>query len=58
MPRTLQLFLNHFYHEVLQRGIVQPKPPDKMPWGRREMHLVDPDGNRLRFAAPLHAPNG
>ena len=54
----LQLFLNHFYHEVLQRGIVQPEPPDEMPWGRREMHLVDPDGNRLRFAAPLHAPNG
>ena len=25
-------------------------PPDDMPWGTREMTLVDPDGNRLRFA--------
>ena len=48
--------LDAFYHEVLQRGIVQPEPPSEAPWGRREMHLLDPDGYRLRFAAPLHAP--
>ena len=24
--------------------------PQDTPWGRREMSLVDPDGNRLRFA--------
>lgn len=25
-------------------------PPSDMPWGTREMALMDPDGNRLRFA--------
>ena len=25
-------------------------PPADMPWGTREMAMMDPDGNRLRFA--------
>lgn len=25
-------------------------PPAEMPWGTRERAMMDPDGNRLRFA--------
>jgi uncharacterized glyoxalase superfamily protein PhnB len=28
------------------------EPPEEAPWGVREMMVVDPDGNRLRFANP------
>ena len=28
-------------------------PPTDQPWGLREMHVVDPDGNRLRICARL-----
>lgn len=45
--------LDAFYQEVVQRGVVQPEPPEETPWGRREMTLKDPDGNTLRFASPL-----
>ncbi len=40
------------YQEIGGRG-VQPKgAPEDTPWGRREMMVLDPDGNRLRFANP------
>ena len=26
------------------------EPPEDAPWGTREMMVIDPDGNRLRFA--------
>ncbi len=45
--------LDAFYQEICQRGVLQPEPPEETPWGRREMTLKDPDGNTLRFAAPL-----
>jgi catechol 2,3-dioxygenase-like lactoylglutathione lyase family enzyme len=32
------------------RGIVTVAGPADTEWGTREMSLVDPDGNRLRFA--------
>lgn len=35
------------------RGIPPTSDPEDAPWGRREMLIVDPDGNRLRFANPL-----
>jgi uncharacterized glyoxalase superfamily protein PhnB len=25
------------------------EPPQETPWGTREMCVIDPDGNRLRF---------
>lgn len=38
--------------EFVTRGIAPAEPPEDAPWGRREMMVVDPDGNRLRFANP------
>jgi uncharacterized glyoxalase superfamily protein PhnB len=37
------------FREVRARGITRPAPPEDTPWGTREMTIVDPDGNRLRF---------
>ncbi len=36
--------------EIRARGIQPDHPPADTPWGTREMTLLDPDGNRLRFA--------
>jgi catechol 2,3-dioxygenase-like lactoylglutathione lyase family enzyme len=36
--------------EISQRGI-KVNAPSNTPWGTREMALVDPDGNRLRFSS-------
>jgi catechol 2,3-dioxygenase-like lactoylglutathione lyase family enzyme len=41
--------------DFTQRGIVAVDGPEDTPWGTREMSLLDPDGNRLRFATH---PNG
>jgi catechol 2,3-dioxygenase-like lactoylglutathione lyase family enzyme len=38
--------------EIRSRGI-HPEAPADTPWGRREMTILDPDGNRLRFASPV-----
>ncbi len=39
--------------EQFRRAGIEPdQPPHDTPWDRREMLLVDPDGNRLRFANP------
>tara|TARA_R110002072_G_scaffold22212_4_gene77785 strand:- start:3635 stop:4036 length:402 start_codon:yes stop_codon:yes gene_type:complete len=32
------------------------EPPTDRPWGMREMHVADPDGNTLRIGAPLGTP--
>jgi catechol 2,3-dioxygenase-like lactoylglutathione lyase family enzyme len=40
------------YREISERGITGEGPPEDAPWGRREFIVVDPDGNRLRFANP------
>ena len=37
-------------HEFRTRAIVSVTGPDDTPWGTREMSVLDPDGNRLRFA--------
>jgi catechol 2,3-dioxygenase-like lactoylglutathione lyase family enzyme len=39
------------YREIQGRGIRPAEPPETAPWGAREMLVVDPDGNRLRFAS-------
>ena len=38
------------------KGIAPHMPPEDMPWGSREMRLIDPDGNRLRFASEKSGP--
>lgn len=38
------------YRDFSARGIVRTEGPQNTPWGTREMVIVDPDGNRLRFA--------
>ena len=37
------------FREVHARSVIRPTPPEDTPWGTREMKIVDPDGNRLRF---------
>jgi uncharacterized glyoxalase superfamily protein PhnB len=41
------------YHEISGKGVVPAEPPSDTPWGSREMSVIDPDGNRLRFANPV-----
>lgn len=44
--------IDAFYLTISARGIRVDDPPQDAPWGVREMSLLDPDGNRLRFANP------
>lgn len=37
-------------HGLLRTRGFEVEPPRNQPWGRREMMVVDEDGNRLRFA--------
>lgn len=39
------------YRNFVLNGVAVSQPPEDMPWGMREMIIIDPDGNRLRFAA-------
>jgi uncharacterized glyoxalase superfamily protein PhnB len=41
-----------FYRTIADRGVRVAEPPEEAPWGVREMMVIDPDGNRLRFANP------
>jgi catechol 2,3-dioxygenase-like lactoylglutathione lyase family enzyme len=38
------------YREISGRGIRPAEPPEDTPWQTREMNIIDPDGNSLRFA--------
>jgi len=38
------------YEDIQARGVVKPRRPGDTPWGTREMGIIDPAGNRLRFA--------
>ena len=40
------------HREIVARKVRVAEPPEDSPWGTREMLVVDPDGNRLRFANP------
>src|SRR5262245_32597251 len=40
------------FREITARGIKPAEPPEDAPWGTREMLVIDPDDNRLRFANP------
>jgi catechol 2,3-dioxygenase-like lactoylglutathione lyase family enzyme len=36
--------------EIRARGVTPDELPCDTPWHTREMNIIDPDGNRLRFA--------
>lgn len=38
------------YAAFRERGARVAEPPEDSPWNTREMLVIDPDGNRLRFA--------
>jgi catechol 2,3-dioxygenase-like lactoylglutathione lyase family enzyme len=41
------------HDEVRRKGALIRMPPTNMPWGLREMHVSDPDGNVLRFGTGI-----
>ncbi len=43
--------VDNCYSNFLANGIAVVRPPEDMPWEMREMIVMDPDGNRLRFAS-------
>jgi len=43
------------FEEIRGRGVRPKDAPADTPWERREMLIVDPDGNRLRFSNPRGA---
>lgn len=45
--------VDDWHAELRQHGVAIELPPTDKPWGLREMHVVDPDGNRLRICARL-----
>lgn len=38
------------FREISRRGIVPAEAPSDTEWHAREMTVIDPDGNRLRFS--------
>jgi len=47
--------LDAFYREISQQDVQVDEPPQDTPWDTREMCVIDPDGNRLRFAEAKRA---
>lgn len=39
------------YEEIRDKGARIRNPPSNYPWGSRELHIEDPDGNVLRFGS-------
>lgn len=37
------------YEKLLSMGITVLEPPTTRPWGARNMHFLDPDGNHIFF---------
>lgn len=40
------------YAELRRKRARIKMPPTNMPWGNRELHVLDADGNLLRFGGP------
>jgi uncharacterized glyoxalase superfamily protein PhnB len=38
------------YREIRVRGVQASEPPSDTEWHAREMTVIDPDGNKLRFS--------
>jgi catechol 2,3-dioxygenase-like lactoylglutathione lyase family enzyme len=45
--------VDKLHKEFVGRKAIIQMPPTNQPWGLREMQVADPDGNVLRFAAPI-----
>ena len=45
--------VDRLHDELVRRGAIIKLKPTNMPWGVREMHVADPDGNVLRFGSGL-----
>jgi catechol 2,3-dioxygenase-like lactoylglutathione lyase family enzyme len=45
--------VDRLHAELVERGAHIKATPANMPWGVREMQVVDPDGNVLRIASPI-----
>ena len=41
------------HKELSRRGARIRMPPKDMPWGIRELHVADPDGNVIRFGTGI-----
>jgi catechol 2,3-dioxygenase-like lactoylglutathione lyase family enzyme len=46
---TFTANVDKLHEELAQRGASIRQPPRDEPWGLREMQVVDPDGNVIRF---------
>lgn len=44
--------VDRLHAELKKHGAIVKLPPTDMPWGARELHVADPDGNVLRLAGP------
>ncbi|HYU15112.1 MAG TPA: glyoxalase superfamily protein [Candidatus Acidoferrum sp.] len=45
--------VDRLYEEFRRRKAIIKMPPTDRPWGLREMHVADPDGNILRFGSGI-----
>ena len=45
--------VDDWHAELRSRRVPIELPPTDQPWGLREMHVIDPDGNRLRICTRL-----
>jgi catechol 2,3-dioxygenase-like lactoylglutathione lyase family enzyme len=45
--------VDSLFQEIAGRGIKPAEPPCDTEWRAREMTVVDPDGNRLRFSTAV-----
>lgn len=46
--------VDRLHEEFVRRNAIIKMPPTDMPWGLREMHVADPDGNVMRFGSSHH----
>ena len=45
--------VDKLHEELVAKKAIIKMPPTNMPWGMREMHVADPDGNTMRFGSSL-----
>jgi catechol 2,3-dioxygenase-like lactoylglutathione lyase family enzyme len=45
--------VDQLHRELVERQAIIKMPPTDMPWGLRELHVADPDGNVLRFGSSI-----
>lgn len=44
------------HEEYKKSGAIVLQPPTNMPWGTREMNVLDPDGNHFRMGSHASGP--